>query len=175
MKSPNKQSKKRRRNSFSKITKQLSCLDLTWHTADSESLCGGGSQHSAHRYEDCAAELLRELNQEIYDLNQAKKKLNKIIDSSLELAIARHAHGSCNRGSLLSLRKMSHAMTRKAYTAAARFQLIEIRQQIQGDLDCLNLTSIREKINEILDQLEIIPCRTPSDENLLKYLAEYTD
>ena len=100
------QLKRRRRNSFSKIARQLNCLDHTGHTTTSDSLYSGTSQRSLYGYECDATELLNELNQDIHQLNETKNALDQIIESSLELAISRHSYGSSNNGSLLCLRKM---------------------------------------------------------------------
>ena len=155
---------------------------MTWHSAESESTSSSSSTEYGitSREEKDAMDLIGALNEEIAWLLERKKELDRQMESNWELAIARHVNGSCNAASLLCLRKMSHMKTMKAYTAAARFQLIAIRQQVQTTLEepasttSVDLARFKESMEEALNKLEYVPCQIPSDECLLRQLAQHT-
>ena len=76
-------------------------------------------------------------------------------------------------GAILPMRKAHQNKTVKAYTAAARFQLKEMRQRLQAAMDESSIFDVdvaeqRALMKEILCGLKKAKCHMPKDEELLK-------
>ena len=103
-------------------------------STDTESSFSDCCRSTDDEYELDAKELLGELKTEISKLFERRTELDHQIDSTLCLAMARRKNGSTNPGVLVPLRQMANAKNAKAATAAARFDLILLRQQIMANL-----------------------------------------
>mmetsp|Transcript_8840 Transcript_8840/g.17687 ORF Transcript_8840/g.17687 Transcript_8840/m.17687 type:complete len:215 (-) Transcript_8840:132-776(-) len=117
--------------------------------------------------------LLKELTHAIDEQSQRKASIEKHMKANFRLANARYAGGS-RMGTILSMRMAHKNKTMKAYIAAARFQLISIRKDLEtsvqaGYLD-LDVSEQRSSMNRILAELTVAKCPTPSDEELIRQL-----
>lgn len=118
--------------------------------------------------------LIKDLDQAITDLTKRKTKLEHKIDNIHELACARYEGGS-EMGAILSMRKAHRNRSRKAYIAAARFQLVEMRKQIetemnQGNFASLDVCILRNRALDVVAKINSADCPTPSNEELLQQL-----
>ena len=117
--------------------------------------------------------LLKDIKDAIQEQTNRKKAVERQMSASFKLARARYACGS-RIGCILSMRKAHKSKAMKAYIAAARFQLIALRKDIEaviqrGEMD-IDLTERRNEMNNILTELTVAKFHTPDDEELLKQL-----
>lgn len=123
-----------------------------------------------------AIALVEELEEVIKDQTARKDKFQDRMDSAMELACARYEGGSERPAILLALRKAHRNRTRKAYLAAARYQVIEVKNHVQGEIDRgnfdLDLASLRRHVHDILGKARVVmeDCPTPSNKELMRQL-----
>lgn len=117
--------------------------------------------------------LLKEITQAIDEQSQRKVTIEKHMMANFTLAKARYAGGS-RMGTILSMRKAHKNKTMKAYIAAARFQLIALRKDLETSLQegCIDVdvSEKRSTMNGILGKLTVAKCPMPADEELIKQL-----
>ena len=82
-------------------------------------------------------------------------------------------------GAILSMRKAHRHRIRKAYLAAARFQLLGIRKRVefeiqQGHYD-LDVTELREHAMTIVEKADSVHSPLPSNDDLLQQLYKYME
>mmetsp|Transcript_4095 Transcript_4095/g.8254 ORF Transcript_4095/g.8254 Transcript_4095/m.8254 type:complete len:240 (-) Transcript_4095:999-1718(-) len=118
--------------------------------------------------EEEARVLLKEVKQTIQRHEQRKMEMEQATESSLELAKARLSSGN-QLGAVLSMRRVHKNTTMLAYTAGARYQLAQIRDNLQnfkgGDV-----AEYRKAIRDITNNLLQADAPTPDDEFLLHQL-----
>ena len=119
--------------------------------------------------ETAIATLLKEITQAIDEQSQRKASIEKQMQANFRLAKARYAGGS-RMGTILSMRKAHRNKTMKAYIAAARFQLIALRKELQAGRSDLDVSEQRNAMNSILIDLTVAKCPTPADEELINQL-----
>ena len=123
------------------------------------------------------SELLKEVTETMDKLAKCKRQIEKQIESNLALARARYTDGSSQIGAILPMRKAHQNKTVQAYTAAARFQLDEIRQHLQVSMEPdspfdVDVGLQRARMKEILSGLKQAKSPMPSDEDLLKQVQK---
>mgnify|MGYP005849591613 CR=1 FL=1 len=123
--------------------------------------------------ETAIAALLKELTQAIDEQSERKVSIEKHMMANFTLANARYAGGS-RMGTILSMRKAHKNKTMKAYIAAARFQLISLRKDLEASLQAghldVDVSGQRRAMNRILAELTVAKCPTPADEELIRQL-----
>lgn len=120
--------------------------------------------------------LLREVKELIQHHTTRKIEMEVMIESDLELAKARYQSGS-PMGAVLSMRRVHKNTTLLAYAAAARYQLAQIRnnlqevlQQQEQDADTADVHEHRRAVREITETLLKADAPTPTDDILLQQL-----
>lgn len=123
--------------------------------------------------------LLREVYDAIEEQTKLKNTVDRQLKSSLDLAKARYVGGS-NIGAILSMRRAHTNKNMKANIAAARFQLNEIREQLEAEIEYsasgVNVTEWRHRMNQVMLKLDMALRdianynHMPSDQNLLNEL-----
>ena len=116
---------------------------------------------------------LKEIRQVIEEQTKRKANVEQQMSVNFKLAKARLASGS-RLGAILSMRKAHKNKTTKAYIAAARYQLIALRKEVEAayqrrDFD-MDLTEKRIVMKGILAELTVAKPPMPHDEDLLKQL-----
>lgn len=119
--------------------------------------------------EEEARALLKEVKQTIQRHEQRKTEMERNVESDLELAKARLASGN-RLGAVLSMRRVHKNTTQLAYTAGARYQLGQIRDDLQEDLVTADVTQVRRATRDITEKLLKAEAPTPTDEFLLHQL-----
>lgn len=120
--------------------------------------------------------LIKDIDIAIIELNKKKTKTEKKIDNILELAKARYEGGG-TLGALVSMRRVHRNRTKLAYIAATRYQLTEMRKQIesymkQGDFD-FDVPTLRNHARDIMSKMQSASdCPAPSDDELLRRLFQ---
>ena len=117
--------------------------------------------------------LLKEIKQVIHEQTVRKANVEKQMSSNFKLAKARYSSGS-RMGAVLSMRKAHKNKAMKAYIAAARFRLIDLRKQVEtGIRKCeygMDVSEHKNIMQEILTELTVVKAPMPSDEDLLAQL-----
>ena len=139
----------------------------------------GSSLDSLQEDEFAAVAFIKDLDQAIVDETKRKSRIEDKIENIIDLARARYEGGS-EIGALLSMRKLHRNRTRKAYLAAARYQLMELRQQIEAEMKKgrfhdLDIGMLRSKALEIMGKVksaEEVP--VPTNEDLSRELYQLT-
>ena len=129
--------------------------------------------------------LIDVLDKHIEILNDRKNDLQEQVQTNLDLATARFVGGSKGTCALVAMRSATKKKALKAFTVAARFQLIALRKQLQKELDQArsqpwdgqevaqletDLSEVERSMEETLIELNSAVCPTPNDEALLRQL-----
>lgn len=132
---------------------------------------------SSHDY----AGLLNEIKELITEQSKLRKAMQEQMESLLEIAKARYASGN-KMGAILSMKRVFTASKKKAYISGARFQLIQIRQDLEAEMNSESdgsIVDISDKCNDVKeikakleDAMKIIASgqNMPKDDELLAEL-----
>ena len=103
-------------------------------------------------------------------------EMEQRVESDLELAKARLSSGN-QLGAVLSMRRVHKNTTLIAYTAGARYQLAQLRDNLQQQqqLPAQNLTEYRQALRDITEKLLKADAPTPTNEFLLHQLESQMD
>jgi hypothetical protein len=77
---------------------------------------------------------VKDLDKVIEDLELRKKEAGPKIQSLQELAKARYESGN-EFGAILSMRKLHRVRMRKAYYSGARYQLVQLRDRMEAEMN----------------------------------------
>ena len=173
-----------RRSSLSKLLSNVS--SHSWRNdSDSSTLacssCGSFTSRgdrSCEEQRQVLLELQLDLDQEIETLGHRKSQLEARMESNLELAMARYSNHGTSVGLLVCMRQAVQSKAQKAVTAAARFQLIQLRQQVRNamkeesstTMSTHEINAMRKIMQETLERLQSVPMSCPRDEELLAQL-----
>ena len=147
---------------------------FSWNDSATE-LTLGSSMASMEENEFAALALIKDIDQAIVEQTKHKGRIEGRLESIIILARARYEGGS-HIGAILSMRKWHRNRTRKAYLAAARYQLVEMRQRIESEMNRgrfqdLDIAVLRNACREIMLKVHAadqVPA--PCDDDLLREL-----
>ena len=123
--------------------------------------------------ERAVASLLKDIKHAIYEQTDRKTNVEKQMSANFILAKARYLGGS-RMGAILSMRKAHKNKAMKAYIAAARFRLIDLRKEVEAAIrKCkydVDVSEQRNILQAILTELTVAKTTMPNDEDLLAQL-----
>lgn len=152
-----------------------------WGNESTSDLSLGTSFSSLSDNEHCAVgDLLKEVTETIEKLTKCKEQIEQQIESNITLARARYTDGGTRMGAILPMRKAHQNKTVQTYTAAACFQLDEMRQTILKAMEPnsqfeVDVAQQRSRLKDIMGGLKKTKTPMPSDEDLLKQLQKSID
>jgi len=170
------------KRSGSDNTDYSECTADVTHSSCANEATNTTGDHMGSDYD--AMELLDTLDMYIEDLNARKINLEVQHETNIELAMARFKNGSRGPSTLVAMRTAMKKKAMRAMTVTTRFQLVELRKQVQKELDHLraqlwksevirlNMDIHEASINaeNIVRKLDSMECPSLSDETLLQQL-----
>ena len=171
-----------RRNKNSVKRADSDNTDMTECTADVTQSNDTTTREMGSDYD--ALELLDTLDMYIQDLNERKASCGWQHKTNIELATARFKNGSRGPSTLVAMRTAMKKKALQKMTETARFQLVELRKEVQKELDQVRaqlwkseVVKLNMDINEasataenIVRKLDMAECPLLSDETLLQQL-----
>jgi hypothetical protein len=119
---------------------------------------------------------VKDLDKVIDDLDSRKKEAAPKIVALQELAQARYESGN-DFGAILSMRKIHRVRMRKAYYSGAHYQLNQIRQKLQDEMNDGNfdfdMQVLYTHAKHIVSKAKTAKCPTPPDEELRQELLRF--